>query len=103
MASPSKRRPKKRVEPLDWRELADAPALRGLAEVLSTPPEVARERAFKRTQLDSDRVAATALGPASGAISEISATTGVAGQDFPAPESTAPGGLNRLKCLSSLT
>lgn len=48
MTSRPKLRRKKPIEALDWRELAEAPALRGLTEVLSTPPEVARERAAKR-------------------------------------------------------
>ena len=37
MTSRPKPRRKQPPEPLDWRELAEAPALRGLAEVLSTP------------------------------------------------------------------
>ena len=44
----SKQRRKKEPEALDWRELAKGPALRGLAEVLTTPAAVARERAAKR-------------------------------------------------------
>ena len=43
-------RPKKRAapEPLDWRELASGPALRGLSDVLATPAEVSRDRAARR-------------------------------------------------------
>lgn len=49
MSRPKPRR-KKPIEPLDWRELAEGPALRGLAEVLSTSAEVARERASRRAE-----------------------------------------------------
>src|SRR4051794_16442816 len=95
MTSPSKRRPKKRVEPLDWRELAAAPALRGLAEVLSTSGEVARERALKRAQIDAEGLAApTAIGlvsegteSVSGVVANISETDGATAREFPAPES----------------
>ncbi len=37
MAQAPKKRPKRAPEPLDWRELASGPALRGLTEVLATP------------------------------------------------------------------
>ena len=53
MTSRPKSRRKQLNEPLDWRELAAGPALRGLAEVLSTPPEVARERASKRAEIET--------------------------------------------------
>jgi hypothetical protein len=52
MTLPSKLRRKKPPEALDWRELARGPALRGLAEVLATPPEVAKERAEQRAAAD---------------------------------------------------
>lgn len=52
MTLPSKQRRKKPPEALDWRELARGPALRGLAEVLATPPEIAKERAEQRTAAD---------------------------------------------------
>ena len=52
MTSPPKPRRKKAPEPLDWRELAAGPALRGLVEVLSTPAGVARERASRRAELE---------------------------------------------------
>lgn len=52
MTSRPKPRRKKAIEPLDWRELAEGPALRGLSEILSTPPEIARERASKRAEID---------------------------------------------------
>ena len=48
MTLPSKQRRKKPAAVLDWRELAQGPALRGLAEVLATPPELAKERACQR-------------------------------------------------------
>lgn len=44
-------RRKKTVEALDWRELASGPALRGLAEVLSTPAETSKERLIQRTEV----------------------------------------------------
>src|SRR3982751_2430024 len=53
MTSHPKPRRKKQLEPLDWRELAEGPALRGLMEVLSTSPEVARERASKRAEVEA--------------------------------------------------
>ncbi len=56
MTSQPKPRRKKVPEPLDWRELAEGPALRGLAEVLATPPEVARDRASKRAAMDAGAV-----------------------------------------------
>jgi len=40
MKAPSKTLRKKELEPLDWRSLADGPALRGLTDVLSNPPTV---------------------------------------------------------------
>lgn len=49
---PSKRRTKKPPEPLDWRELARGPALRGLTDVLATPADVARDRAARRIALE---------------------------------------------------
>ena len=52
MKLPSKKRLKKPVHVLDWRELARGPALRGLAEILATPPEVARERTDKRNLVE---------------------------------------------------
>lgn len=52
MTLPSKQRRKKPSEALDWRELARGPALRGLAEVLATPPEIAKERAEQRAAAD---------------------------------------------------
>ena len=56
MATPtSKRRPRKPPEPLDWRELASGPALRGLTDVLATPADVARDRAARRIALEDDR------------------------------------------------
>ena len=61
MTLPSKKRYKKPPEALDWRELARGPALRGLAEVLATPPEIAKERAEQRTAAnqDSERIFVT--------------------------------------------
>lgn len=53
MTSQPKQRRKKALEPLDWRELAKGPALRGLTEILTTPPELARERASKRAEVDA--------------------------------------------------
>lgn len=52
MTLPSKQRRKKLPEALDWRELARGPALRGLAEVLATPPAIAKERAEQRAAAD---------------------------------------------------
>lgn len=52
MTLPSKQRRKKPPEALDWRELARGPALRGLAEVLATPPEIVKERAEQRAAAD---------------------------------------------------
>jgi len=52
MTLPSKQRRKKPPEALDWRELARGPALRGLAEVLATLPETAKERAEQRAAAD---------------------------------------------------
>lgn len=77
MTSQPKPRRKKAIEALDWRELAEAPALRGLSEVLSTPPEVARERAAKRADLEADRAGDTpTVGETSAtAPSEVGAPT----------------------------
>jgi len=55
MAQPPKRRPKRAPEPLDWRELANGPALRGLSDVLATPAAVSRERAERRRAVDQDQ------------------------------------------------
>lgn len=52
MRQPSKSRPKRPPEPLDWKELASGPALRGLTDVLATTPEVARDRAARRMALE---------------------------------------------------
>jgi hypothetical protein len=81
-----KSRRKKPVEPLDWRELAEGPALRGLAEVLSTPPEVARERASKRAEIDFP-----ALPVASLKSSTVGATPSVV--EIPTDIETPSGGL----------
>jgi hypothetical protein len=80
MTSQPKPRRKKGLEPLDWRELAEAPALRGLTEILSTPPEVARERASKRAEISGQETPAGALDPR-----DVSPTVGVSGafQDQP--------------------
>jgi hypothetical protein len=83
MTSQSKRPRKKQPEALDWRELAGGPALRGLAEVLATPREVARERAAKRIELNASVGDSPAVGetvfpaPASieKTISEIESNT----------------------------
>ncbi len=52
MTSPSKPRRKKSPEVLDWRELTEGPALRGLSELLGTTIEVARDRADRRQLVD---------------------------------------------------
>ena len=77
MISRPKPRRKKVPEPLDWRELAEGPALRGLAEVLATPLEVARSRASKRT--DVDRIDGSAT-PTVGRSPSVGPRN-----DFPAP------------------
>lgn len=59
MTSPSKPRRKKSPEVLDWRELARGPALRGLAEVLGTTPEVAKDRADRRQLVENHLGVAT--------------------------------------------
>jgi hypothetical protein len=94
MTSQPKQRRKKALEPLDWRELAEGPALRGLTEVLATPPEVARQRASQRAQVDievqPDSVGETSVSvEGRGASTEgVSPTVGipeVEAADFPAP------------------
>jgi hypothetical protein len=52
MAQAPKKRAKRAPEPLDWKELASGPALRGLSEVLATPAEAAKERAARRLAMD---------------------------------------------------
>lgn len=60
MTSQPKPRRKRTLEPLDWRELAEGPALRGLTEILSTPPDIARERASKRAEVEAQPASAGA-------------------------------------------
>ena len=74
MESRPKLRRKKTIEPLDWRELAQAPALRGLTEVLSS------------SQAGPLPVAATTVEPAVGDSPPIA--LGSASEDFPAPVAT---------------
>jgi len=56
MPQAPKKKPKRAPEPLDWKELASGPALRGLSEVLATPAEAAKERAARRLALDASAV-----------------------------------------------
>ena len=55
MAQAPKKKPKRQPEPLNWKELAAGPALRGLTEVLATPADAAKDRAARRLALDQDR------------------------------------------------
>lgn len=55
MAQPPKKKPKRQPEPLNWKELAAGPALRGLTEVLATPADAAKDRAARRLALDQSR------------------------------------------------
>jgi len=60
MAHLLKRRSKRPPpEPLDWRALANGPALRGLSDVLATPGAVASERAARRLALDLEEASKT--------------------------------------------
>ena len=60
MAHTPKRRSKRPPpEPLDWRALANGPALRGLSDVLATPGAVASERAARRLALDREELEET--------------------------------------------
>jgi len=104
MRSPSKRRPKKGLEPLDWRELAEAPALRGLAEVLSTSPDAARERAAKRAEVELSVTARTSAmnpnPPAEIHVRELTSCETEHGGDPTTPKSRFPAPLDQFSSLS---